>query len=143
MAEKFHWADYIVLSVFLVGTVFIGAIYAYLAKRSKKEVTSDDILRGGGGLHWAPVALSIQASFLSAIFILGMPSEVYHHGTMYAWFIISYFIAYPISTHTTLTVFHRLGITSSNEVMILIYNQHVYEIYCSILNVVSTKSFEE
>ncbi|CAD5117283.1 DgyrCDS6071 [Dimorphilus gyrociliatus] len=122
---KFHWVDYLVLGIFLFGTVGIGAIYAFLAKRSKKEVTTDDILRGGGGLHWAPVALSIQASFLSAIFILGMPSEVYHHGTMYAWFIISYFIAFPISAHTTLTVFHRLGITSSNEYLERRFNRVV------------------
>ena len=39
-------------------------------------MNSKDFLLGGGNLPWFAVAFSIQASFLSAIFILSVPVEV-------------------------------------------------------------------
>ena len=32
-----------------------------------------------------PVALSLAVSFMSAVTVLGTPSEVYKYGTMYWW----------------------------------------------------------
>lgn len=34
-----------------------------------------------------PVALSLTVSFMSAITVLGTPSEVYLHGTMFWWYV--------------------------------------------------------
>ncbi len=49
-------------------TVFSGVLYGI---RSRKIATAKDFLTAGGQMHFLPVALSMMASFLSAIFILG------------------------------------------------------------------------
>lgn len=63
-----------------------------------------------------PVAMSIMASFTSAISILGFSQEMYKFGTMY-WLIgISYFFSIPIAAEIFVPFFHRLDITSAYEV---------------------------
>ncbi len=63
-----------------------------------------------------PVALSLLASFMSAITLLGTPSEMYQYGTQY-WLIgPSYIIVVFVAAHVMLPVFYRLELTSVYEV---------------------------
>lgn len=116
MAEEvitFHWADYVVLGVFFVLTTLLGAVIGF---RDRKKATSKEFLMGGGDMHWIPVALSMQASFLSAIFILSTPVEIYNYGTIYSYLGISYFTAIPIAGYMYLPTFYRLRLISAYEV---------------------------
>ena len=109
----FHWADYLVFVLFLVFSAVLGAVIGY---RNRKRATTGDFLMGGRDMHYFPVALSMQASFLSAIFILGTPSEIYVYGTVYVYLAISYFTGIPIAAYFYLPIFHRLKLTSAYEV---------------------------
>lgn len=116
MAEDnltFHWADYLVLGVFLAFSTVLGLVIGFI---DRKKATSKAFLMGGGDMHWIPVALSMMASFISAIFLLSTPVEIYSFGTMYSYFGLSYFIALPISAHLYLPIYHKLGLTSAYEV---------------------------
>ena len=66
-----------------------------------------------------PVALSLHASFMSAIFVLGTPAEIYLNGSMYAYVGLGYCIAAPVTAHVFLPVFYRLNVMSCYEVGIL------------------------
>jgi len=109
----FHWADYLVLGIFLLFSTLIGVFIGWLDRR---KLTSKEFLLGGGDMHYIPVALSMQASFLSAIFILTTPTEIYNFGTMYSYLALSYFTALPLAAHLYLPTFHKLHLTSAYEV---------------------------
>lgn len=118
----FHWADYLVLGLFLAFNVLLGLVIGIL---DRKKATSKQFLMGGGDMHWIPVALSMQASFLSAITILSTPTEVYNFGTTYAYIGISYFIAIPLSGHMFLPTFYKLRLVSVYEYLERRFNRTV------------------
>jgi sodium-coupled monocarboxylate transporter 8/12 len=62
----------------VISTV-IGIFYALKDKRKKN---TNDFLLGGQDMPLFPVALSLLASFLSAVSILGIPAEIYYKKTM-------------------------------------------------------------
>lgn len=80
---------------------------------------------GGRSMTAVPVALSLTASFMSAVTILGSPSEVYRFGAMYSIFAITYFLVVVISAEIFLPVFYKLGITSTYEYLELRFNKCV------------------
>ena len=76
-----------------------------------------------------PVSLSLMATLLSAVMVLGVPAEVYYNGTIYWIILFSNIIVYPLAAHAFLPVYHNLGLTSCYQVMILfisgIYRYHI------------------
>jgi len=45
-----------------------------------------------------PVAVSLTASFMSSITVIGTPSEFYRYGIMFLWFLVTYTIRYTNKT---------------------------------------------
>ena len=72
-----------------------------------------------------PVSMSLLASFMSAITLLGTPSEIYVYGTQYWMIWIGYVIMIPIGAYVTIPVFFRIGVTSVFEVGVSILNNKV------------------
>ncbi|XP_040846847.1 sodium-coupled monocarboxylate transporter 1 [Ochotona curzoniae] len=114
--------DYVVFSCMLLISAAIGIYYAFAGGGQK---TSTDFLMGGRSMTAVPVALSLTASFMSAVTILGSPSEVYRFGAMYSIFAITYFLVVVISAEIFLPVFYKLGITSTYEYLELRFNKCV------------------
>lgn len=71
---SFSWADYTVLAMMLVISSLIGTFYGFFAK---KQDTSKDFLLGGSSMGTFPTAMSLAASFITAIELLGNPAEMY------------------------------------------------------------------
>lgn len=105
--------DYVVFALVLLISAAIGIYYAF--KGSSRE-TSKDFLMGGRRMHAVPVALSLTASFMSAVTVLGTPAEVYRFGIMYYLFGLTYLLVVVISAEVFLPVFYKLKITSTYEV---------------------------
>ena len=66
-----------------------------------------------------PVALSLTASFMSAITVLGTPAEVYTYGTMFWWFFLSYTLVAITTANVYVPVFYKLGVSTTYEVRIM------------------------
>lgn len=111
--STFGTIDYVLFGGLLMVSASIGLFYAI---KDRNKHTTKDFLLAGGDMHVVPVALSLLASFMSAITILGTPSEMYKYGTMYCWIGLSYFFAVFLSAHIYIPIFYRIGITSSYEV---------------------------
>lgn len=58
----------------LVISCLIGTFYGFFAK---KQETSQDFLLGGSSMGTLPMAMSLAASFITAIELLGNPAEMY------------------------------------------------------------------
>ncbi|XP_004589673.2 sodium-coupled monocarboxylate transporter 1 [Ochotona princeps] len=114
--------DYLVFSCMLLISAVIGIYYAFAGGGQQ---TSTDFLMGGRSMTAVPVALSLTASFMSAVTILGSPSEVYRFGVMYSIFAFTYFLVVVISAEIFLPVFYKLGITSTYEYLELRFNKCV------------------
>ncbi|CAF4417545.1 unnamed protein product, partial [Adineta steineri] len=92
----------------------IGLFYGFIDKRRKKKKgdgengtieqstnTARDYLLAGKSMGVFPTAMSLLASFMSAITILGTPAEIYIYGTQY-WIIC---ISYIFTVYLTATLF--------------------------------------
>jgi len=55
---------------------------------------------------------------MSAITVLGVPAEVFRHGTGYGMFSFSYFLFIPVVAHCLIPVFYDMRITSVYEVSV-------------------------
>ncbi|PAA58440.1 hypothetical protein BOX15_Mlig031137g1 [Macrostomum lignano] len=110
--NQFIWADYLVFSVFLVGSAAIGIYFSMTGGRQK---TTTEYLMGDRSMQLVPVSISILVSFTSAILILGSPAEIYLNGIIYFYYVIGMMLACIISAYTFVPLFFPLKMTSSFE----------------------------
>lgn len=75
-----------------------------------------EYLLGDRNLSVFPVAVSLMASFMSAITLLGVSMENYAYGTQFIVINFSYGLATPIAAYWFLPVFFKLQATSAYHV---------------------------
>ena len=106
--------DYVIFALMLA---VCGAIGIYHAIRGKQQQTTDNFLMANRSMGKFPIAMSLLVSFLSAIAILGIPSEVYTYGLSYVLISVAMTIVVATSAFLYVPVFYKLKITSTNEVI--------------------------
>ncbi|KAI6079320.1 sodium-coupled monocarboxylate transporter 1 [Aix galericulata] len=119
---RFSLWDYVVFAAMLLVSAAIGIYYAFAGGGQK---TSKDFLMGGRSMSALPVALSLTASFMSAVTVLGTPAEIYRYGAIFCIFAITYALVVLCSAEIFLPVFYRLGITSTYEYLELRFNKYL------------------
>lgn len=105
--------DYLVIAAVLMVSTCIGIYYALAGGRQR---TTKEFLLADRNMNPVPVALSLVASFISAITVLGTPAEVYRHNTMFWVICFAYISTGVITSRTFMTIFYEYEITSTNEV---------------------------
>lgn len=76
MASTFSALDYCLFVAVLLVSAVVGLYYFLKEKFGKKEMTSDDLLMGGREMSVFPVAMSLVASYMSAITVLGKVYDI-------------------------------------------------------------------
>lgn len=109
----FGAADYAVFVVMLVVSALIGIYYHFAGNRQR---TTREYLVADKNMSVVPVAFSLMASFMSAITLLGVPSENYFFGTQYVLISVAYIVGTPIVAYLFLPVFYDLQVISVYEV---------------------------
>ncbi|XP_047203580.1 sodium-coupled monocarboxylate transporter 1 [Girardinichthys multiradiatus] len=112
--------DYVVFAVTILGAASIGLFQAI---RGRKETSSAEFLLGGRQMTAVPVAMSLTASFMSGITVIGTPAEAYRFGTAFWLFGFSYAIMSIITAELFVPLFYRLAITSAYEYLELRFNR--------------------
>lgn len=110
---SFSATDYIIFILTLAISAGIGVFYAW---RDKKKQTTTEFLLGGRKMSIIPVTLSLMASFLSSVSVLGIPTEIFYNGAIYWVAIFSGFLGFPFIAHFMIPVFHNIGFASAFEV---------------------------
>nr|XP_045596123.1 sodium-dependent multivitamin transporter-like [Procambarus clarkii]XP_045596124.1 sodium-dependent multivitamin transporter-like [Procambarus clarkii]XP_045596125.1 sodium-dependent multivitamin transporter-like [Procambarus clarkii]XP_045596126.1 sodium-dependent multivitamin transporter-like [Procambarus clarkii]XP_045596127.1 sodium-dependent multivitamin transporter-like [Procambarus clarkii]XP_045596128.1 sodium-dependent multivitamin transporter-like [Procambarus clarkii] len=113
---SFTWVDYLVFSVMLVASLAIGIFYAVKSRHK----ANDEFLLGSRSLTCFPVSMSLLASYISAILVLGGPSEAYYHGVQW-WVICCGQVALPVAAIVFMPFFYELKLTSVYEYLELRY----------------------
>ena len=80
--KEFAAVDYVIFALLLGVSASIGIFFGFIRK---KQNTSKELLLGNRSMGVFPSSLSLLASFMSGITILGNPAEVYNYGTMFWW----------------------------------------------------------
>ncbi|GFO41895.1 sodium-coupled monocarboxylate transporter 1 [Plakobranchus ocellatus] len=105
--------DYSIFISTMIVSIAIGVRRAF---KSNFHLELDDYLLAGRSMTALPVSLSLSASFLTAIGIIGIPDEIYYHGTTLVWVLLSNIMYIFISVNVFVPAFYMLGITSIYEV---------------------------
>ncbi|XP_042273835.1 sodium/iodide cotransporter [Thunnus maccoyii] len=109
----FVLADYAVFVVMLLVSMAIGLFQAL--KKKPKDVTADDFFTGGRSMPAVPVGLSLCASFMSAVQVLGVPAEASRYGYKFLYMCLGQSINSLLTAYLFMPVFFQLGITSTNQ----------------------------
>ncbi|XP_052222776.1 sodium-dependent multivitamin transporter-like isoform X2 [Dreissena polymorpha] len=70
---------------------------------------------GGRQMAVFPVAMSLIASYMSAITVLGIPTEMYVFGSQYWLVALSGILTYPVTCHVFLPFFHKMHLNSAYQ----------------------------
>ncbi|XP_067452778.1 sodium/iodide cotransporter isoform X2 [Thunnus thynnus] len=109
----FVLADYAVFVVMLLVSMAIGLFQAL--KKKPQDVTADDFFTGGRSMPAVPVGLSLCASFMSAVQVLGVPAEASRYGYKFLYMCLGQSINSLLTAYLFMPVFFQLGITSTNQ----------------------------
>lgn len=111
--KHFTVVDYVIFALLLAASMGIGLYYALSGGCQR---TTQEFLMADRSMRCLPVSLSLIASFQSAVAIIGVPAEIYTHGTQY-WFIgCAYILGLWIPAHVFIPVLYRLRLTSAYQV---------------------------
>ncbi|CAG4955222.1 unnamed protein product [Colias eurytheme] len=119
----FDWLDYLVFGAMLLMSALIGVYFAFFAKR--KQNTTSEYLMGGKTMGMFPISMSLIASYVSGISLLGLPAEMYTYGTQLWAIVLSEWVVSVTIAIVYLPVFYNLQITSTYEYLRLRFNQNV------------------
>ena len=115
LRHKFGWEEYVIFALMLAVSASIGVYYWW-----KGQKNNADFLLGGKSMGVFPMTMSLVASFMSAITLLGTPAEVYKNGTQYCLLVLSYPFVMASAAHIYMPVLYDLGVSTSYEVSLLI-----------------------
>lgn len=113
-------ADYILFSVFLLISVGIGVYHALTGGRQR---TIKEYMVGDRQMKTLPVAISMFASIVSGVLVLGHPAEIYTRGSQYVVRALGHMAAGLVVGPLFVPLFFRLKITSAFEVRTIIPRQ--------------------
>ncbi|XP_069784649.1 sodium/iodide cotransporter isoform X1 [Narcine bancroftii] len=104
--------DYVLFAGMFTVSIGIGVFFA-VRHGGRKKV--DEFFTGGRQMSALPVGLSLAASFMSAIQVLGVPVEVYTYGVKFVQMCLGQTLNAVLTAYLFLPIFYRLRITSTYE----------------------------
>ncbi|XP_066587746.1 sodium-coupled monocarboxylate transporter 1-like [Prorops nasuta] len=131
--RAFDVLDYTVFTCMLGVSALVGVYQAYKSRKSPDAVR--EYLVGGQTMSIFPISMSLIASYISGIAILGLPAEMYVYGTqLWAVVIADSFVSLTMVV-VYLPVFYKLQITSSYKYLELRFN-HVVRLMGSFIFII-------
>ncbi|KAF6097176.1 solute carrier family 5 member 5 [Phyllostomus discolor] len=114
--------DYGVFALMLLVSTGIGLWVGVVRSRQR---SAEDFFTGGRRLAALPVGLSLAASFMSAVQVLGVPAEAYRYGLKFLWMCMGQLLNSLLTAAFYLPVFYRLGLTSTYQYLELRFSRAV------------------
>ncbi|ELT99564.1 hypothetical protein CAPTEDRAFT_23564, partial [Capitella teleta] len=108
----FHWADYLVFALSLVGTAGAGL---FLSLWKRKRSNQEELLLASRSMHFIPVCLSLLGSHVSSTNIMGGPADMYFYGACGMPVIIALVLTIPLAAFVIVPTFYRMNFTSAYQ----------------------------
>ncbi|KAK3762138.1 hypothetical protein RRG08_024948 [Elysia crispata] len=113
-------ADFLIFVSSLVASTAIGF---YQAWRFKNNLGLEEYLIAGRSMSAFPVGLSMLASFVSTISMIGHSVEVYNYDTLYVWDAVGYVFGIATAAYLYIPVFYHLRITTAYQYLELRFSR--------------------
>ncbi|XP_065209324.1 sodium-coupled monocarboxylate transporter 2-like [Planococcus citri] len=120
--SKFNWIEYTTFGSLLGLSALVGIYYGCI---KGNQNTVNEYMLGGKHMNVFPIAMSLIASHISGITLLGIPSEIYEFGAQYLVTICSSVLIVLITNTFYLPVFFELQLTSLYEYLELRFSKPV------------------
>ena len=104
-------ADYGVLGLYILGTIFLGY---FISKRQKSR---EEYFTGGGNMNSILIGVSLFATLLSTISYLGMPGEAAGKGPVHFVGLIGHPLIFIIFAVVMLPTYMKYRVTSAYELL--------------------------
>ncbi|GBM77522.1 Putative sodium-dependent multivitamin transporter [Araneus ventricosus] len=104
--------DYIVIAITLAISTLIGLYFRFSGGRQK---TTNEFLMGNQNVHIVPVAVSVIATSLSSVSVLGVPAEMYLYGTQYVITGLGIPLGGLLAAYGFLPVFYEMQVSTAYE----------------------------
>merc|ERR1719193_1988205 len=91
----------------------------------KGQKNTEEFLMASRSMGTIPMTMSLVASFMSAITLLGTPAELYVSGTQYVALVLAYPFVMGATAHMFLPVYEALQVTTSYEYLELRFHKSV------------------
>ncbi|XP_015913634.1 putative sodium-dependent multivitamin transporter isoform X2 [Parasteatoda tepidariorum] len=104
--------DYVVIALMLAVSASVGIFFRFTGGRQK---TTQEFLMAGKNMHIFPVAFSLMATYMSAISVLGVPSETYLYGTQFFIWMLGMPLGGVIACYGFLPVFFDMDVSTAYE----------------------------
>lgn len=124
----FSVADYAIFGIMLVISFGIGVYHA-----SKSSKNNEEFVMGSRSFGIIPMAISLCASFNSAYMILGIPSEIYSHGTQFYIMILGTGFGVFVAAELWLPILYRIQVVSIYEYFELRYRSKFPRILMTLI----------
>ncbi|XP_037038899.1 sodium-coupled monocarboxylate transporter 2-like isoform X3 [Bradysia coprophila] len=142
----FGTVDYCVFAAMLILSATSGTYFGYIrkqkpsshtvlsrneninSKKNKNDFGSssmNEYLLGSRKLKPFPVSMSLIASYISGVTILGTPAEIYNYGSQYWLIVVPIFLMGIVVSTVYLPVFSSLKVSSSYEYLELRFSSSV------------------
>ena len=105
LIDKFGAVNYAVFALMLMVSAGIGVYFWW-----KGQKNTEEFLMASRSMGTIPMTMSLVASFMSAITLLGTPAEMYVSGTQYIALAVSYPLLMGAAAHLFLPVFDALQV---------------------------------
>lgn len=103
--------------VFVLSLLIPIAVGFYFACRGGRQKTTTEFLLADKNLRSWLVSLSLVASYFSSVVLLGTTAEVFTYGVQYIILaLFSYWLVAAAAHVVFIPMFHRVKVTSVNEV---------------------------
>ncbi|XP_042225903.1 sodium-coupled monocarboxylate transporter 2-like, partial [Homarus americanus] len=132
---KFSAVDYTLFILMLVASISIGVISAI---RNRNKVSTQEYLMGGRNMPAAPVALSLLGGRISAISILGNPTEIYFFGTQIAMILLGAIPGCFFVSIVIIPILYNLRIVSINEYIELRFESRLLRTLATLCTLLSS-----
>ena len=124
----FSIADYAIFGIMLFISFGIGVYHA-----SKSSKNNEEFVMGSRSFSVLPMAISLCASFNSAYMILGIPGEIYSHGTQFYIMILGTGFGVFIAAELWLPILYRIQVVSIYEYFELRYKSKFPRILMTLI----------
>lgn len=112
-SSQFTWGDFVVFGVTIAVSFTIGIMASFYGK---KKGTIMNYLMGNRSLSVFPVAMSLLATGVTSVDMLGVTAEMYFFGTQYIMEILGVILAYPIPVLLVVPLLYPLKLKSIFQV---------------------------
>lgn len=141
--QQFGWPDYLVFGLMLCVCMVIGVFFAWKTHKNRRNYKlrrgseALNYLVGGRKMKIFPVAMSLVASLISGIGLLGTSTEIYLFGSGYMFLHIAMLLMALVMHFVFLPVYHELKLTSMYEYLERRFDKNV-RLLGSVMFVIKT-----